>query len=147
MVKSFIADRLKLLARSRTQVGELAREVADLIIGVGLLIRDRVESRGVEGVVHTVRIEVDVAAVVDQIAVIREVRNSSDHCAMLLRTRHNIGMPVLSERVVTVPVMEPETGSESHTEEQLGPSGPRISCPLCGWSPANNDLWVCDCGH
>src|SRR5438034_7049682 len=66
---------------------------------------------------------------------------------MLLRTRHNVGMPVLSERVVTVPVMEPETGSESHTEEQLGPSGPRISCPLCGWSPANNDLWVCDCGH
>ena len=26
-------------------------------------------------------------------------------------------------------------------------SGPRIRCPLCGWSPRKDDLWACDCGH
>lgn len=27
------------------------------------------------------------------------------------------------------------------------PSGPRIRCPLCGWSPCKNDHWQCACGH
>src|SRR5439155_25970244 len=29
----------------------------------------------------------------------------------------------------------------------LGPSGPRIRCPLCGWSLRKNDLWSCACGN
>ena len=31
--------------------------------------------------------------------------------------------------------------------KSLGPSGPRIRCPLCGWSPRKNDLWSCACGN
>jgi hypothetical protein len=29
----------------------------------------------------------------------------------------------------------------------LDSSGPRIRCPLCGWSPGKHDLWSCDRGH
>ena len=29
----------------------------------------------------------------------------------------------------------------------LGPSGPRIRCPLCGWSPREDDRWSCTCGN
>ena len=32
-------------------------------------------------------------------------------------------------------------------EKNLGPSGPRIRCPLCGWSPREEDKWFCTCGH
>jgi hypothetical protein len=28
-----------------------------------------------------------------------------------------------------------------------GPSEPRIRCPLCGWSPREDDRWSCNCGH
>jgi hypothetical protein len=48
---------------------------------------------------------------------------------------------------ITGPVAEPETDTEARGKEQLGPSGPRIRCPLCGWSPTKNDLWVCVCGN
>ncbi len=27
------------------------------------------------------------------------------------------------------------------------PSGPRIRCPLCGWSPRKEDEWFCTCGN
>jgi len=27
------------------------------------------------------------------------------------------------------------------------PSGPRIRCPLCGWSPRKEDKWSCTCGY
>ena len=36
---------------------------------------------------------------------------------------------------------------ELEQEESLGPSGPRIRCPQCGWSPRKEDLWSCSCGH
>ena len=26
-------------------------------------------------------------------------------------------------------------------------SGPRIRCPLCGWSPSKEDKWFCTCGN
>ena len=39
-------------------------------------------------------------------------------------------------------VMEPET----RDEKTSGLSGPRIRCPLCGWSPRKEDRWSCDCG-
>jgi hypothetical protein len=32
-------------------------------------------------------------------------------------------------------------------EKNLDPSGPRIRCPLCGWSPRKDDRWACGCGH
>src|SRR2546425_10644406 len=32
-------------------------------------------------------------------------------------------------------------------EKSLGPSGPRIRRPLCGWSPRKDDRWSCSCGH
>jgi hypothetical protein len=40
-------------------------------------------------------------------------------------------------------VLDHELGEE----ESFGPSGPRIRCPLCGWSPRRNDRWACSCGH
>ena len=27
------------------------------------------------------------------------------------------------------------------------PSFPGIRCPLCGWHPAAQDRWYCNCGH
>jgi hypothetical protein len=33
------------------------------------------------------------------------------------------------------------------SEEQVGPSGPKIRCPLCGWTPRREDRWMCTCGH
>jgi predicted amidophosphoribosyltransferase len=38
-------------------------------------------------------------------------------------------------------VLEPEQ------EKSLEPSGPRIRCPLCGWSPRKDDRWSCSCGN
>jgi hypothetical protein len=32
-------------------------------------------------------------------------------------------------------------------ERDREPSGPRIRCPLCGWSPRKEDKWFCTCGH
>jgi hypothetical protein len=32
-------------------------------------------------------------------------------------------------------------------DEAKSPSGPRIHCPLCGWSPRKEDLWTCSCGN
>ena len=32
-------------------------------------------------------------------------------------------------------------------EKSVDPSGPRIRCPLCGWSPRKEDVWSCTCGH
>ena len=36
---------------------------------------------------------------------------------------------------------------ELDQEKGLDPSGPRIRCPLCGWSPRKDDSWSCICGH
>jgi len=35
---------------------------------------------------------------------------------------------------------------EHEVERDREPSGPRIRCPLCGWSPRKEDLWSCACG-
>ena len=50
-----------------------------------------------------------------------------------------------STRETTVP--EPEITPDLEDKEPTGPSGPRIRCPLCGWTPAEGDLWLCTCGH
>ena len=31
-------------------------------------------------------------------------------------------------------------------DKSLDPSGPRIRCPLCGWSPRKDDKGFCTCG-
>jgi len=54
---------------------------------------------------------------------------------------------IAENSVVTDPVAEPETETEVGSEEEGSPSGPRIRCPLCGWSPAKNDLWACTCRY
>ena len=54
---------------------------------------------------------------------------------------------IAENSVVTDPVAEPETETEVGSEEEGEPSGPRIRCPLCGWSPAKNDLWACTCRY
>jgi hypothetical protein len=35
---------------------------------------------------------------------------------------------------------------ELDEEKGLHPSGPRICCPLCGWSPRKDNKWFCICG-
>ena len=42
----------------------------------------------------------------------------------------------------TVPDLDTEK-----QDEQSGPSGPRIRCPLCGGTPSKRDVWSCTCGH
>jgi len=44
-------------------------------------------------------------------------------------------------------VVLPETGFEERVEDSPATSGPRIRCPLCGWSPKAFDTWSCSCGH
>jgi hypothetical protein len=36
---------------------------------------------------------------------------------------------------------------ELEQEQSHDPRGPRIRCPLCGWSPRKDDRWFCTCGH
>jgi len=44
-------------------------------------------------------------------------------------------------------VLEPERAVDAADEERLGPSGPNIRCPQCGWKPRKSDTWACSCGH
>src|ERR1700733_14343353 len=41
--------------------------------------------------------------------------------------------------------MTPLIDCEPNLDKSLGPSSPRIRCPLCGWSPRNR--WSYNCGH
>jgi hypothetical protein len=36
---------------------------------------------------------------------------------------------------------------ELEEERNQDSSGPRIRCPLCGWSPRKEDKWFCTCGN
>lgn len=50
----------------------------------------------------------------------------------------------ISEKEAPVSEPEPERQDERRT------MGPRIRCPLCGWSPKKRSRWLCDlrgCGH
>jgi hypothetical protein len=47
--------------------------------------------------------------------------------------------------VVPTVTAPPETEIEEISTE--GPSGPRIRCPKCHWSPSAHDRWFCQCGH
>jgi len=42
--------------------------------------------------------------------------------------------------------MDPDAGVNV-ADDAGGIAGPRIRCPLCGWSPDANALWACSCGH
>lgn len=35
---------------------------------------------------------------------------------------------------------------ELEDEKASEPGGPRIRCPLCGWTPRKEDRWSCSCG-
>lgn len=54
---------------------------------------------------------------------------------------------VLAPRVRGSIVAEPGIDIETGEGDAAGPSGPRIRCPLCSWTPGKNDLWSCTCGH
>jgi hypothetical protein len=51
------------------------------------------------------------------------------------------GMSPVADKPVIVPDREQEH------EKTHDPSGPRIRCPLCGWSPRKEDKWFCTCGN
>ena len=36
---------------------------------------------------------------------------------------------------------------EEKQDKSREPAGPRIRCPLCGWSPRKHDHWMCSCKH
>lgn len=36
---------------------------------------------------------------------------------------------------------------ELEEDQSHDPGGPRIRCPLCGWSPRKDDRWFCTCDH
>lgn len=40
-----------------------------------------------------------------------------------------------------------EPGSGTEAVSGNGPTGPRIRCPKCNWSPQAHDVWYCLCGH
>jgi hypothetical protein len=44
-------------------------------------------------------------------------------------------------------IVDPELDIESGESDERGPKGPRIRCPLCGWTPGKDDVWSCVCGH
>jgi hypothetical protein len=57
-------------------------------------------------------------------------------------------------RPVLLKLKEDETRSAASSvvvdreeEKSHDPSGPRIRCPLCGWSPRKEDKWFCTCGN
>lgn len=50
------------------------------------------------------------------------------------------------QTLVETPVADPTT-STGEGERTQGPTGPRIRCPRCNWSPKPKDTWTCVCGH
>src|SRR3954449_9327721 len=59
----------------------------------------------------------------------------------MLPARYAIDMSPVADNPVIVPDRDLED------DKKHDPSGPRIRCPLCGWSPRKEDLWSCTCGH
>jgi hypothetical protein len=43
-------------------------------------------------------------------------------------------------------VLDPTIDTEIGDEHRESPKGPRIRCPLCGWTPGPKDVWACKCG-
>ena len=40
------------------------------------------------------------------------------------------------------PVLDPDVDVAIGDEKGRGPKGPRIRCPLCGWTPRQEDRWL-----
>jgi hypothetical protein len=53
-------------------------------------------------------------------------------------------MPYTHDAIVD-PV-KPETDLEIQGASGHG-DGSGIRCPVCGWTPAAEDRWMCECGH
>jgi len=45
------------------------------------------------------------------------------------------------------PILSTVIDRELKEEKSYDPSGLRIRCPLCGWSPRKEDHWFCECGY
>jgi len=45
------------------------------------------------------------------------------------------------------PMLSTVLDRELDQEKSHDPSGSRIRCPLCGWSPRKEDKWLCTCGN
>jgi len=43
-------------------------------------------------------------------------------------------------------VLDPALDEEAKQEKEVDGSGPRVRCPLCGWSLRKDDHWFCSCG-
>ncbi|HXY49405.1 MAG TPA: hypothetical protein VEI01_08140 [Terriglobales bacterium] len=53
----------------------------------------------------------------------------------------------MPSRSINAPAVLDPDDLEVTGGQDPGPSGPRICCPLCGWSPRQHDRWMCKCGH
>ena len=51
---------------------------------------------------------------------------------------------VFRSAVLDLPVDVSEKSTEDRGES---PSGPRIRCPRCRWTPTEKHVWTCGCGH
>src|SRR5579863_3011620 len=62
-----------------------------------------------------------------------------------MKPGHNLGTmrSLFSATAKSTTVLSPEV----EQQDSLGPSGPHIRCPHCGWSPRKGDFWSCSCGH
>jgi hypothetical protein len=81
---------------------------------------------------------------------INHVANDDEDCVVPWNSpRFRIGFspsrdsPLLNDVAKSSVVLDRELDEE----KSLSPSGPRIRCPLCGWSPHKEDHWSCTCGH
>jgi hypothetical protein len=46
-----------------------------------------------------------------------------------------------------VPLLTQHPEIEIQETSANDPTGPRIRCPKCNWSPRAHDRWMCKCGH
>ena len=43
---------------------------------------------------------------------------------------------------------KPQSPPQESDTGRRGPTGPKIRCPLCQWSPSQSSRWLCKyCGH
>jgi len=53
---------------------------------------------------------------------------------------------MLSTHNATVDPVQPAADLDIEAGNSDG-GGSRIRCPVCGWTPAAEDRWMCQCGH
>jgi len=53
--------------------------------------------------------------------------------------------PMMFSKNVPILTQHPEIDIQETSAND--PTGPRIRCPKCNWSPRAHDRWMCKCGH